>query len=535
MPKRRLSANARDWLGVFQRKFGAIKPLLKGSPTRGGGWVGSTIPDNRMPKVSDRNWLGIIRRDWSKPSRHPKQMGPDRLGKVSVETFARELGRMAALQSARFARLALRMPIDSDPRYPVAILRALAERDPPSGISEGQVGEQATVAQIEAVIRRFSVLEEDREFAMSVCRAIEQRHDTTWSDDTIDLLSRFATCHADPQPGQYAVSRPRNPDRDGDSGDRPDVAMSSINCVRGAAAGAIEAVLFNRQELLGMLQSAVDSLLIDAHAAVRAAAAGLALPLYNIDRTAAVEAFLTACSHPEDAVLCSYDLNHFLRYTILDHWERLKPLIERMVASRIGKVAKTGAAWAAVAWSHKGLMDDIVSACAEGTRWQRMGVADALSNAIAKGHDHPAVLDRLRSLFDDPEKDVRDVASGAFRAPGFFDQSSAVPLAEAFLQIRAIDDNMDDLLHGLEALTGLLKPYAPVICGLADRFAGPLAAEARDIRTRRPLDAGLLAKVMLRLYEQSEHDRALRRRCLDAWDGLLREGIGYDVLRNIDA
>jgi hypothetical protein len=39
---------------------------------------------------------------------------------------------------------------------------------------------------------------------------------------------------------------------------------------------------------------------------------------------------------------------------------------------------------------------------------------------------------------------------------------------------------------------------------------------------------------MLRLYEQSEHDRTLRRRCLDAWDGLLREGIEYDVLRTVD-
>ena len=74
-----------------------------------------------------------------------------------------------------------------------------------------------------------------------------------------------------------------------------------------------------------------------------------------------------------------------------------------------------------------------------------------------------------------------------------------------------------------------------MIRGLADRFAGPLAAEARDYRTRRPLDAGLLAKVLLRLYEQSEYDRQLRRKCLDAWDGLLRQGLGYDVLQNIDA
>ena len=90
------------------------------------------------------------------------------------------------------------------------------------------------------------------------------------------------------------------------------------------------------------------------------------------------------------------------------------------------------------------------------------------------------------------------------------------------------------MLHGLERLAKPLRPYAAVVCALADRFAGPLAVEARDHRTRRPLDAGLLAKVLLRLYEQSEHDRVLRRRCLGAWDSLLREGIGYDVLRNVD-
>ena len=112
--------------------------------------------------------------------------------------------------------------------------------------------------------------------------------------------------------------------------------------------------------------------------------------------------------------------------------------------------------------------------------------------------------------------------------------ASAVELADAFLGSCASDDNVGDLLHGLECLARPLRPYAPAVCALADRFAGPLAAEARDHRTRRPLDAGLLAKVVLRLYEQSEHDRELRRHCLSAWESLLREGIGYNVLLNID-
>jgi len=49
------------------------------------------------------------------------------------------------------------------------------------------------------------------------------------------------------------------------------------------------------------------------------------------------------------------------------------------------------------------------------------------------------------------------------------------------------------------------------------------------------MDADTLAKVLLRLYEQAEHDRELRRRCLDAWDRLISQRVGFDALRHIDA
>ncbi|MFO0954881.1 MAG: hypothetical protein U0835_27705, partial [Isosphaeraceae bacterium] len=229
------------------------------------------------------------------------------------------------------------------------------------------------------------------------------------------------------------------------------------------------------------------------------------------------------------------DLNPFLKYTILQFSEQLRPLIERMVTSQIGEVASKGALWATVAWVHRGLMDDIASACVKGTWWQRKGVATAVSDAIAHGYGSPAVEGRLRSLFDDPEKVVRDAASDVFSGADFLQLLSAVPLAEAFLQSRALNDNVHDLLQCLEGFTRSLKPYGKVICGLADHFAGPLAAEARDFRTHRPLEADLLAKVLLRLYEQSEHDRALRQRCLDTWDALLSQRVGFDVLASIDA
>jgi hypothetical protein len=534
VPWSRLSPDARGWAGVLRRKFGSIKRLSERKPRHVGGWVGSTIPGDRLSKLSDSDWLTIIAGDWSRRSRRWKQMGPNQVGEVSVEMFARDLEHVTHLQPARFARWALRISVEADSRYPIAILQALAKRDPPRGSAEGQSWEQATVAEVEAVLRRFAGLEGDREFAMAVCQALTVRAEADWTDDAMLLLVKLASGHSDPLPGHYSIRRARRRDSNDAGADRPDVEMSAINCVRGAAAGAIKSLLFHNPERLRILRPAVDSLLGDPHAAVRVAAVGLAVPLLNVDRKAALDAFLRACAHPDDEVLGGRDLNHFLSYTILDHADRLQPLIDRMVASSIGDVAKAGAIWAAVAWSHRELLQDTALTCVGGSVWQRIGLAEGLAGAVARGRCHEAALGRLQTLFDDPEKAVRDVASRVFREEGLFETASAVALAEAFLRTRALDDNVDDLLQGLERQTKSLRPYSAVVCALADRFAGPLAAEARDHRTRRPLDAGLLAKLLLRLYEQSESDRGLRRSCLGAWDGLLRERLGYDVLRNVD-
>ena len=204
---------------------------------------------------------------------------------------------MAGLQPGRFARLALRMPVDADPQYPVAILMALAERKPPREPAEGRDWEQATVVQVEAVIRRFAALEDDRDFAMAVCRAVRERSDGNWTDDTMLLLVRLATGHSDPQPGSTASRGART--RPGRGGRRPAGCGPERDQLRaGSAAGAIEAVLFERPERLGILQPAVESLLDDPHAAVRVAAVGLTLPLLNIDRGVAIDAFLRGVFPP---------------------------------------------------------------------------------------------------------------------------------------------------------------------------------------------------------------------------------------------
>jgi hypothetical protein len=261
----------------------------------------------------------------------------------------------------------------------------------------------------------------------------------------------------------------------------------------------------------------------------------LALPLFNIDRAAAVATFLAACAHANDEVLRARYVNEFLGYTILRHVDELGPLVERLVGSRVDDVARAGAGWVTVVWAHSGMWGDRLERCLNGSTRLREGVARALALAVADERLRPDATERLCTLFDDPDKEVRAAAASFFRSEGAFETATARSLTTRFVASAALDDHMGDLLLGLEHYAGKLKDYAEAVFAMADHLGGPLAAEAHDYQTQRPLDADTLAKILLRLYEQAEHEHELRSRCLDAWDSLISQRIGLSVLRQIDA
>ena len=534
LPADRLIGEAKRRLGVLRRKFGREGPLLKGSPRSMGGWIRSTIPKERLPRLSDRHWLGIVSGRWRDRPRRWRQMAPDQLGEATATAFAADLGSMTKLDPPRFARLALTIPESADPSYARAILQNVADTRPPGDLEKFENWQAATVEEIEAVADHFERLKHDREFATALCWTIIGRSDEVWSEQTHAWLTRTAMTHPDPREGEYSVYSGVKPDRS-DSPGEPDLLGTSINCVRGVASEAIQAILFSRHEAREAFRAAIEALTNDPHPAVRVAAIGLALPVFNIDRAAAVTTFLAGCSHEWDEVLRSRYVNEFLRYTILTHTEELGPLIQRMVRSRVDDVAKAGGGWVGVVWAHRGIWEERLETCLKGPTRLREGLARALALAVANECTNPGAAERLSELFGDSDQDVRAAAAIFFRSQGAFDTAVAPSLAQRFAASAALDENMDDLLAGLEHHTRELKHYADAVFTMVDRLSGPLAAEARDHQTRRPMDADMLAKVLLRLYEQAEHDRELSRRCLDAWDRLISQRIGVDALWQIDA
>jgi hypothetical protein len=528
LPAKRLSPPTRDWIGVLRRKFGRVARLLDEPLRHVGGSVRSTIPGDRLHLVSDRQWLRIVKHDWSATAHRWKQMAPGLLGEVKAETFAGDLNAIARRQPHRFAALALRFPPDVDRVYPRAILRGLAEEKAPQGTPDSDGWTPASAAEIESVVDHFAAAMEDREFAIAFAWMIRQRASEPWSTDTLRRLAWVATEHPHPQAGEYTVSV--------GAGGRGSVVATSINCARGQAAEGIAAVLYDRPEHLAIFGPAIAALVRDPHPAVRVAAASIAIPLINVDKDRAVATFLNSCGHPEDEVLLGSEAERFLGYMLVGHLGALGPVVERMVASSVGEVGARGAAWATGVWLHTGSMREMVLACASRSADHRRGVADMLARELASGRGGHDAERLLVTLLNDPDEAVRKEAASVFIAGGggVFSRVGAVGLCGAFVSSVAFGHESHTLLMGLARLSSPITAFATVVATIVDMFAAR-AAEGRDSRTRGPLNVSKLAEVLLKLYEQSENDRGVRVTCLDAWDRLLRERLGYDVLTRLDA
>jgi hypothetical protein len=525
LPKERLSNDALAKLGVLQRKFGDPEKIIKWRNPHTGGWVGSTVPHEKLPLLSDRQWMDIVTRNWASKSLRWIQLGPDSVGEASVRTFSRDLGTMARRQPERIAKLVLAFPPDVEAEYVEAVIRAFAETTPP----DKTIGEwrPAPLPLVESVIQRFVAYMNHKEVANAFCWLIHKRCQEPWSDVVLGHLIDLATNHPDPQPNEFAVHTSSGQK----SEMKPDAVDSSLNCVRGSAAGAIEALLYTRPDRVGFVKRAVDSLIHDSHVAVRIAAIGLATSIRNADSRLAMEVFVRACDHPDDQVLESYHIDHYVRCALFDIPDLLRPIMVRMLNSGIEKVIEAGANWVAEAWTHKGQWQDLFDHVVTGSIAERCGVIPSIIRAILDDRGGEKVWTVLLHAFNDAEKKVRDTAASIFRREEFFTHPAAVRVTEAFIESKAFDENTDDFLYGIHNEAISIYPFASALKAIASKLALPVDEATKG--TRRLTDTGLLSTILLRLYEQSEGDVGCRKICLDAWDQLLKQ-MGWGVLEKLD-
>ena len=520
-PVGRLSGGSRDWFGVLARKFGGVSSVLKEQTRKSVGSHYSTIPEERLQRLSDAEWTRLMSAGTSEDTAGKRRARPERSRPTLPGLYAPQLERAVHREPTRFARLATRLPTSTHPEYVAVILRALAKTEQPEKADAGWA--PAPAAVVEPLLSRFVGCHAHRQVALDFCWLLRHRYEDHWGQSALNNLVAVARFHDDP--AEVTTGTPLSL-----GGEPHDYSFESLNCVRSAAAGAIAAILHAQPAQLALFRPALNALKQDPHPAVRMAAAGIALPMLNIDRDAAVAYVLELLSDAASAVLAASELTRFLGYTLLRHSATLKPVLHRMLESAPEQVAERGAEFTMLMYLRCGQMrSEIDGLLLDGRPAHRRGLATVLSQELARGDCGASADDWVVALLNDSDASVRDATSRVFWQSGFYGHPSAARLLGEFARSTAFGGMLNNVLHGLAEAAVSLVPLADAVGLVVER----LVAASRADPTATPFVSHELPDVLLRLYEECDADSPARSRCLDYIDAALRDKLAYDLVRQI--
>lgn len=525
----RIKPTTADLIKVLRRKFYPEDQYLH-RHRMSGGMVGSKL-DPSLERISDRAWLDIVgnRRVNEENNHNWIQVDPDHVLASSIRQFSGSLQRIARRYPERFGRLSLLFPDNVHPAYISAILDGCTPKIPDANIpqSEKLSWKPASMGTVEALLRKFKA-GDDRETAISFCRLILARAEENWSDETLTRLIHYAKNHPDLEQGKLNVHC-NQADKDASV---DTLYQNSINCVRGVAAEAIARLLWEHSEWLEKLRPAIESLVQDKHPAVRMAAIEIFLPLINLDKNQAVEWFCLACSD-DLRVAASPRAREFINYTIKSHFDKIGPLVKKMMSSSLPDVAKEGATEVAARWLFYGFFEQELKICQSGTIPQRQGVAIIATQFF---HHEKYLLkcqNLLKSLLNDPDKEVRGELHGLYHKIESLDDAQIKPFLMEYINSRTFIDSSDRFVYYLKDVEGSIVFLADTIFAMYDVFSSALKKESREMWSHFPHTISESLPLLLRLYEQSlaGGNHEIASRCLDTWDIFYQNRIG--VVRNL--
>ncbi len=556
LPEDRLSDKGARSLRMWRGKFGALSQYRDTGPVEAFSVV-SPIPFGKAMFVSDDVWAQIVNGQWTgRQSEFRAAKDGNRID-LSPSSFAYSLEEASKLNPLRYVRLGLRFPTGAKECYYSALLRAASVSAPPREASGSW-----TAAPVEVVEALFEHIgnKENPEIAKGISRVVGERSGEPWSETTLELLRGYALRHPNPDRNSW-------PDPSENQGHIASLEMIVLNSVRCSAIHTASQLLWAHPDLLDWGKELAEEVIKDAHPAVRAASFDIAYAIGKHDLDFALSLMVHAYEGTDEAILSVQHGPHLLRYL----WRReaaLVPVFKRALASSAESTVELAAYWTAVGNTLEGLYRGLSRALdilpqskgvigylltlldlllrklqwrrAHASPSHRIGVVRALVDIAHHDDEHRAeCLDRLAGFLEDEEEKVLDAADDIFRRDGFLDTDEAPGFAERFARSGAFRRDPNSLLHKLSEFEGSLLPYADAIEASVGQLSGPLADATNSLTHRLGMAGRDTATILLRLYQQSEGaaDAALKSRCLDQWDALLRArvGIGQDVLRKIDS
>ncbi|MCP4701467.1 MAG: hypothetical protein GY862_32120 [Gammaproteobacteria bacterium] len=532
---RRRDPKTNELIAVLQRKFADYPAERFCMKVRmSGGQFGSKLTPS-LDCISDRAWLDIVSNKKISGDRRGKwiQVDAEHALESSVRQFSDSLACIAKRFPERFGQLALRFPDDAAPDYISAILGGLKLKKPDNQLPniEKAAWQPARAETVEAFLDKYQS-GDDREIAVSFCRLLTERAEEKWPDKIIDRLLRYAKERPDLEPGKLNIHR----DKAAEEVSVSILLDNAFDCVR-MAARAIGALLREQSDRLERLKTGMASLAADPHPAVRMAAIETLLPLLDHDKDLAVQWFCIACDN-DLRIAASPRATEFFNYTVNSHSSSLGPIIKRMINSATEEVVTNGAKAVTGYWLFYGLFEPELRLCRQGSSAQRKGVAHIAAHFMTDRRYAARCRDLIRSLLNDPDKEVRGEISRGLHKKELFDTPENKDFLMEYTRSEAFADDPKMFIYSLEDMKGSLLPLSEVIFSICGAFSTKLQVRSQNISSGISYAASQISSILLRLYEQAqaEEESAITMHCLDMWDDFFENRVGMtrDLMREID-
>lgn len=419
----RRSDLGRRRLMEWQRKFNAEKP-----PEPFGiqaGFVGSPIPADATRKMKDWQWLRAFTRYDSEDTDRRDFL------KGGAHQLSQELEARAKEDPERFVGVAAQMADDTHVYYFDALLRGIGASDYDVSINTSRL-----------LVERCHALP-GRPCGRWIAHPLRRHRDSPLPQDLVEILSWYAI--NDPDPPMISE------DFSGDISAEERVELQGLNSVRGAVAYEMAVHIHHHEENVEPFIPAVESLAGDVSAAVRGMAVRTLTAVMRYEPQRAAGLFVELASHHDDRILAGREAHEFLRYAAREHFDRLRPVLERMIASDLAAVRTRGAVQIALVALDGEHGQELAEQCLQGDEAQRLGVTRVNAANITNARYRTRCEAQLVTAFDDNAKEVRTAASEVFRELSYENFSGAGGLVDAFLGSKAFDvEGSEAILHGLE-------------------------------------------------------------------------------------
>jgi hypothetical protein len=497
-----ISEKASKRLGELERKFPQNQPEKPQGIIAG--FVRSPIDIESARRMSDEDWLRAINKH---RERWEDKRSADLIG--GADQLATVLQEMTQREPDRFAQLGLRFPRDTVETYVEHLVLGLCRPD-----------SEVVPAAFGSVVALCRYIDEwpSRPATRWTPRLLAKYASEDMPDDLCALVVRIATDDPDPQQDVWKIEA---------TGGRAyyggDIHGAGMNSARGAAAEAIAELVVAAEGRADFLAPAVAALCSDPITAVRSCAAFAVHGLMRWRRDKAVENLLVLVQDNEDRLLATNPVQRVMIDAMATHWDRVRPVVERMLASEDDEARDAGGALASIAGLDESDAGDLLAqALADGDARIRKGVAKVLAARAIASRYRDRCTAGLRRLFEDEDAEVRQEAAKVFWRVRDRQLAELDDVAHAFLASQAFDVNYHHFLHALKVSTA---DVVDLVLATADRMVSSYGRRLGDLRESIGGDSRYLSDLVLQVLGTLDADRAKINQALDVLDVMLEAGV----------